>query len=622
MIIFFFKHHNTEEVGVAIQSPQTDSHQQIEYVPIKVTAGILLHIGAGIYNSVAGAIKELVSNSFDADATNVVISTNYPYFNEIKVVDNGIGMSSQRLKQAMQTIGSSLKGTIEPQRISKKYDRPIIGHLGIGLMALSQVCAKAKIESQEKGSESKFVAELDFSEFKIREKEQTDMAKLEILRDMYGGLDVMKELLDNPAVDVDEKAEIEDVYNLALEAQDLINKSETSELEGEHLGYCIIYPELPAISGEYGTTIILTNIDQGVKDLLSDRGRTIDALPNKYSESKKPWDEFREEVNSWSWKEMCQRLNHKTNRLAFQSLPQYHQFIWELSLMTPIEYFDDGPISIDDKILKSKKEQLKKYYFSLKVDNRKLTKPIILPSGAIGQIGIEFLEEGLDYVIRPVVFDDNVDNDALQYHGYLFWQRQQNEPSTVRGVQIYVRNVGIGLYDHSLLNFSTVNPTSRAGQISSEIYVDEGLERALSVDRNSFKETDAHFITLQQHIWRLLGSTRREDGILGASVDSYYKRKEQTDSRKQSSHVAKLEKSVTETSKGKLTVSVSKEKKDQPYVIQKNKIIVYDKSPTWPRAVNDRHFYQKIIIPVKVAVSLGASAEDVLLLLEKILLNS
>ena len=207
--------------------------QQVEYVPIKVTAGILLYIGAGIYNSIAGAIKELVSNSFDADAINVIISTNYPNFNEIRVVDDGIGMSSVRLKQAMQTIGSSLKGTIEPGRISKGYNRPIIGHLGIGLMALSQICLKAKIESQEPDSETKFIAELDFSEFKTREQEQIEVAKLEILRDMYGGVDVMKDKLDDPSLDIDERAEIEGVYNLAVKAQEILDTSDGPDLEGK-----------------------------------------------------------------------------------------------------------------------------------------------------------------------------------------------------------------------------------------------------------------------------------------------------------------------------------------------------------------------------------------------------
>lgn len=592
--------------------------QKFEYVPIKVTAGILLHIGAGIYNSVAGAIKELVSNSFDADAKNVIISTNYPYFDEIRVSDDGIGMSSVRLRQAMQTIGSSLKGTIEEIRISKKFGRPIIGHLGIGLMALSQVCSKAKIESQEEGVDVKFVAELNFSEFKQKEREQIEIAKLEILRDKYGGIEVMKDKLDYPNLDLDERAEIEEVYKLAVQADKLLDSK--PDHGGEQLGYCILYPELPAIAEEHGTTITLSDIDQGVKDTLRDIGRPRDVLPSKYREKDTAWDDYREEVNSWSWLELTQRLNRKTNQTSFQSLPKYHQFLWELAAFVPVNYFDDGPVFINKDILGEKKLQLGRYSFSLRVDDRQLHKPILLPSGALSEL--ETLREGLDYLIRVVNSDDIVGGEPLKYQGYLYWQRQQNEPSTIRGVRIYIRNVGIGPYDQTLMSFSTVNPTSRAGQITGEIYVEDGLERALSVDRNSFKETDAHYIALQQHIWRLLGSTYRENGILGLSVDSYYKRKEISDRAKKSLQLSELKANVNAAARNRVSVIVTDDMNEKPYKATRNRITVYENSPAWPRSIDEKYLYQRIIIPIRAAVLVGATAEEIVDFLESLLLKS
>src|SRR2546423_1362303 len=113
------------------KSSEIDVDKDIEYVPIKVTTGILFHIGAGIYQSIAGALKELVANSYDADATEVLISTDYPNFMQIKVVDNGSGMTKTRFRQAMATVGSSLKMILDPARQTPKYSRPIIGKLGI-----------------------------------------------------------------------------------------------------------------------------------------------------------------------------------------------------------------------------------------------------------------------------------------------------------------------------------------------------------------------------------------------------------------------------------------------------------------------------------------------------------
>ncbi len=600
------------------KSSELSGDQKVEYVAIKVTAGILLHIGAGIYNSVAGALKELVSNSFDADAENVLISTNYPYFDEIRVSDDGIGMSSTRLRQAMQTIGSSLKGVVDESRMSKKHNRPIIGHLGIGLMALSQVCCKAKIESQEEGSDLKFVAELDFSAFKQREQQQIDVAKLEILRDMYGGVDTMKERLGNPTIDDDERAELEDIYKLAVQAEELLTSK--SDSLGEHLGYCILYPELPAIQGEKGTIITLSEIDKGVKDTLRDIGRSVDVLPSKYEDNDDVWDEYRDDVNSWTWFELIQRLNRKTSNLSFESLPKYHQFLWELATMTPVNYLEHSPIYVDLDILKAKKQQLKGFNFSLQVDNRALLKPVLLPSGTLSEsVG---LEKRLDYVIWKIDFNDIVAGEQLEYHGYLYWQREQNQPSTLRGLRIFIRNVGIGQYDDSLMNFKNVNPTSRAGQISGEIYVEKGLERALSVDRTSFKETDAHYKALEQHIWRLLGSTKRGDGILGNSVDSYFNRKEKSDVLKKSVHHDELKANVKMMTDNKIHVVVSEDENDSPYRATKNRITVYENSPVWPRSTEQKYLFQKIIISLRAAALAGATAEELLDKLESLLLKS
>jgi len=338
----------------------------IEYIPIQVTSNIFLRIGAGIYSSVAGALKELVSNSFDADATNVVVSTNYPEFDEIKVFDNGSGMSPDRFKQAMRNIGSSLKGILEPERKSKKYKRPIIGHLGIGLMALSQICDEAIIESQEEGSKEKFIAKLDFSDFKNRAAKQDLFAQLEIFQNKYGGEQAIKTLLKNEK-DPEKIAELTSALELSKRASESLRKMKAtkSELtEGEYLGYCAIYPAVPATEGDHGTVITLKTIDKGVRSLLQDLDRPLDTLPQNFREKDLGWKDYQREVNSWPWRDICERLRLGINFLSYQALPKYHQFLWELSIMSPVQYFSEGPVINNSEILKSKKRELERYNFS------------------------------------------------------------------------------------------------------------------------------------------------------------------------------------------------------------------------------------------------------------------
>jgi hypothetical protein len=592
-----------------------------DQVPIKVSSGILLHIGAGIYHSAAGAIKELVSNSFDANATRVVISTDYPRFEQIKVVDNGFGMFPGHFKKAMQSIGSSLKGTLQLERLTPPpYERPIIGHLGIGLMALTQICGEATIESQAAGSETKFVAKLDFTEFKQRMEKQIEAAKLEVFRDMadqYGGIKGMRKQVKALSPKSDEYTYLLAQLELAEQAERVFQTQGLEELESEHLGYCVIYPNLPAVPGERGTTITLANIDQGVRDSLMDKDRPNDAIPQNYREI--GWDKFRDEINSWPWEDLCHRLRLKTSQLTYQSLPQYHQFLWELSIMTPVQYVRQGPVLLKPDLLKRKKEALHRYSFSVLVDNHPLQKPTLLPSGEPARKGQ--LEEGYDYYLQTFREEETVDGEPLKYEGYIFWQKKQIEPSAVRGMQIYIRNVGIGLYDHTLMGFSRVNPTSRAGQLSGEIYVESGLERALNVDRNSFRETDAHYIALQSRLWKLLGSTTRGDGIMGMSVDAYWKRKGLAEGQTRKEHIQQLRDLVQLASGGKFALKFSEQDEPQPYTVEAHQITVYDNSPRWPRPSRERRLYQRLLIPIRAAVAAGASTEQILAFLEKTLLK-
>jgi hypothetical protein len=602
---------------------QDSDDKGIEYIPLKVTSGIILKIGAGIYNSVAGAIKELVSNSFDADATSVVISTDYPNFEEIKIVDNGSGMTRERFKMAMRHIGSSLKGIVqEKTRISEIYKRPVIGHLGIGLMALSQICDEAVIESKVKDSNIKFTAKLDFSDFRNRENEQQRLAQIEILQREFGDENQINKSLkteNNP----DKIDELHTALELLNEISSLSNESLPKPgdgLDSEELGYCVIYTALPAIPDDHGTTIILRKIDDGVKDLLRDEKRPTDALPINLQDKKQGWDLYRKEIHAWPWKELCERLRLGTSQFTHESLPMYQKFLWELAMMSPVEYLKNGPVINKPKILEEKKEELDRFNFSLTVDNRPLFKPVLLPTGMSG-VKDGSLKESLDYFIEPFEFDKEIDHERLKCKGYVFWQRKQIIPSSLRGIQIYIKNVGIGLYDHTLMNFANLNVTSRAGQISGEIYIEEGLERALNVDRNSFRETDAHYLALQQYLWEKIGSGKKGHGIFGKSVQSYYDRKDKSDQEKYKAHTKELDEIINKYSSGKLRLSVKEEESVEPYRLTKSTLILNENSPRWPKPRDEKYLSQRILFAVRAAIASDASPMDILNLLEELLLN-
>lgn len=604
---------------MASKSLQTEhpANEDVEYVPIRVTAGILLHIGSGIYHSLAGALKELVNNSYDADAKEVVISTDYPRFQEFTVIDNGSGMSADRFKQAMSIIGSSLKALVDTRRVTPIHRRPIIGQLGIGFMALSQVCSKAIVESQEEGSPKKFVAVIDFSQFKKRESEQVNASKVQVLRDQYGGDLELDRRLKDPKTSRIVKSELKTIKELLNKAEAVRGQEE--DLETEHLGYCVLRRNLPAVPGKKGTTITLQEIDETVKDILRDQGKSTHLLPKGRGKNA-TWESHRNEVNKWNWEDLCTRLREEKNGLTYQALPSYHQFLWELSVMTPITYFGNAPITIKPTTLATKNKKLDAYEFSLNVDNRILRKPVLLPAGSLVR-DVEHLRAKYDYNIKPFHADKTVDGTRLQYQGYLYWQRNQVQPSSLRGLEIYIRNVGIGTYDYTLMGFPTVNLTSRAGQVSGEVYVDHGLEGALNIDRNSFKETHEHYIALQRHIWDLLGSLHRGDGLFGESINSYDLRKADQDAEFEVQHISELRRLVEFASRQKLSLAFHNTGGDRAFEIRDGKLVVHNASPRWPKAKQEKRLCQRMLISAVAAITSGASSRELVKTLESILLR-
>ncbi|MBS1545581.1 MAG: ATP-binding protein, partial [Bacteroidetes bacterium] len=139
-------------------------------IPIEVSSRILRHISRGIYRSPAGALKELVSNSYDAGAKKVTINTGFPVIDKIIVTDNGCGMDNKKFVDIITRIGFSEKNIgeeIEVVDSTKHTKRKTIGHYGIGFLAIGQLAKKATIVSKARDSLNGIRATLDFDQFEV-----------------------------------------------------------------------------------------------------------------------------------------------------------------------------------------------------------------------------------------------------------------------------------------------------------------------------------------------------------------------------------------------------------------------------------------------------------------------
>lgn len=109
-----------------------------DFIPIQFDKSHLTTIGERLYSQSLDLIRELVANTYDADATVVKITINDTL---MMVEDNGLGMDKEGLRQYF-TIGSTFKRT---HPTSPVFKRVRIGEFGIGKFAVLSICDRFEI---------------------------------------------------------------------------------------------------------------------------------------------------------------------------------------------------------------------------------------------------------------------------------------------------------------------------------------------------------------------------------------------------------------------------------------------------------------------------------------------
>lgn len=132
-----------------------------------IDSRLLIQLGENLLTNRAVALAELVKNSYDADATNVLVSlTNIKKpGGTIVVKDNGSGMPLSTFRNTWMRIATIDK---EKNPISQKYKRQKAGEKGIGRFACRRLSNKLKIKSvaiTEDGHKEELSAFFDWTTF-------------------------------------------------------------------------------------------------------------------------------------------------------------------------------------------------------------------------------------------------------------------------------------------------------------------------------------------------------------------------------------------------------------------------------------------------------------------------
>lgn len=419
---------------------------------MKVSSKILKDLSSGIYSNPANAIKELIINSYDADATKVTVRAK-PDLDSFTIIDDGTGMNCDDFDTKFVLISHSDKR--REGDFTKIFNRPVVGRFGIGFISASQLCNKMTVISSKKGEPTKFKADIDFSQYKNH----------------------------NP---YEEPKEVYEVSEF-----DFINLEEDPDAH-----YTIII--LSELSPEFIGILTDKRIEEKLREMDDKERKKFERIP----------------LEDTSFEDIINLIIQKKVDEIEKKIGTYWQFIFDIANTVPVSYMQKGPLNINKKnpILESITNDLERYNFKVEVDGLTLKKPIILPNDK------DVVHEDYDYNVYFIKEDKKIGDKLLKFRGYLYNQKMQIKPVDFQGILIRIRNVAIGKADKNFLDYPWAEKLYMPWTFG-EIYVDEGLEDALNINRNSFAINHPHYIFLRECIHDLL-----HDTIFKRARDRYEKR--------------------------------------------------------------------------------------------------
>lgn len=505
---------------------------------LKTDDRVIARVTDGIYRQPGSALRELISNAYDADATRVVIKTDAPRFSRLTVEDNGHGMSPDALAHLLHHIGGSAKRSSDGAKLGvTQADDPLrspggrrlIGKIGIGLFSVSQLTHAFQIITKEKGDAFRTIATVALKQY----ADESHVAGQDGDKIETGRVNVWRE----KASDKDSHGTTIALTSIRPQARDTLRSREIwavieqNEKAGPDDEKQALDPPLFHI-GRLDSAEDLMRLEPGS----SKPGEpAFQSLPWKPSDA--PDKAFKKLVEA-VWKQVDESNPNPQLERIFD---YYLRMIWQLSLAVPLPYLDEHLFDLklhgsadvfllantpkgsastvalkrnstlrDELELKDPVDQAKK--FDVFVDGLQLFRPIRFA-------GLPTTKHALK---KPLIFigkcreefsklPRELSGGPLSFEAYLFWTPKV-APTEHRGSLIRIHGSSGTLFDPTFMRYQ-VSETTRLGQITCEVFVSEGLDSALNIDRESFNYAHPHsvFITKWLHsALRQLATTQKK----------------------------------------------------------------------------------------------------------------
>jgi hypothetical protein len=475
---------------------------------LETSERVLKRITDGIYRQPSSALRELISNAYDADATTVIIETDRPRFESIIIRDNGNGLTEEALASLVCSIGGSPKRTADgsDMGVTSKEDpalspggRRLIGKIGIGLFAVSQLTKEFQIVTKTKGSRYRTTAHVKLGTHSEERLKQSKGARFET-----GHARIWQKRAE------DEESHGTEVIllNLLPKTRDDLASADRW-IQSHDDSYLLDEDDSPLAPPKYHIGCVVR----------SDRAR-IRQDPHL------PWEDT--DDSRAKFDKLVRAIHDETgvssqNPKLVDLLDNYLRMLWTLGLQIPVAYLGEHPFALSgsdnigiyrignkpgsaaSRLVLSPREtiadrldlaamrfQKEAGTFDVFIDGIQILRPLTFRDTHLvaSTIGTSLMFVGKDEPDLSQI-PETIRGGSLDFEAYLFWQPKV-VPVEHRGALVRISNANGTLFDETFMKYP-ISEQTRKTQITAEIFVNEGMDAALNIDRESFNYAHPHY---------------------------------------------------------------------------------------------------------------------------------
>ena len=480
---------------------------------LQTSERVLSRVTDGIYRQPGSAIRELISNAYDADATRVVIKTDRPRFSVLSIEDDGIGMTPAALAHLIRNIGGSAKRSMLGAGLGitdisdpsySPSGRRLIGKIGIGLFSIAQLTHRFQIITKTAGDPFRTVASVV-----LRQDSDAGGHSIEEVGDYEAGrVNIWRE----PAADTDSQGTTIILTNIRPQTRDTLQSRD-------------VWAAIDSDGDSFDTEVAkdlrppdfhIGRVRPDDCDALQGNDSDYRSLP--WTDADRPESAFKKLVAA-VWERSDKGI---PNPQLVRIFDNYLRMVWQLSLAIPVSYVEGNPfeLPLQDNL----------YLFEMPTASRGRPSQFALAGsetvrsktsiGSATLLGSDFivlfddlqlarplaflnLPPTAHAVKKPILFvarcreefegvDTALTGGPLEFEAYLIWA-PKIVPTENRGVLVRVHGSSGTLFDPTFMRYQ-VSEQTRLRQISCEVFVSKGMEGALNIDRESFNYAHPHVV--------------------------------------------------------------------------------------------------------------------------------